>query len=56
MPSLIMQAASPSIGALLIDVFGAPAALAVLFATAIANVFLVACLYQLLRTRQRELA
>lgn len=49
MPSLIMQAASPSIGALLIDVFGADGALATLFVIAIANVMLVICLFFLLR-------
>lgn len=49
MPSLIMQAAAPSLGALLIDGFGADGALAALFAVAIANVLLVAALYMLLR-------
>lgn len=55
MPSLIMQAASPSLGALLIGVYGAHAALATLFGVAIANGFLVAWLYLLLRTPRREL-
>jgi MFS family permease len=45
MPSLIMQAASPSLGAVLIDSFGADATLAILFTIALANVALVASLY-----------
>ncbi|MGP2492602.1 MFS transporter [Mesorhizobium sp. PUT5] len=49
MPSLIMQAAAPSVGALLIDGFGADGALAVLFVVAIANVLLVLVLFALLK-------
>lgn len=49
MPSLIMQAAAPSLGALLIDGFGADGALAVLFVVAIANVLLVLVLFALLK-------
>lgn len=49
MPSLIMQAVSPSLGALLIDVFGTNGALAALFAVALINVLLVAALFTLLR-------
>lgn len=41
MPSLIMQAAAPSLGALLIDGIGADGALAALFLLALANVLLV---------------
>lgn len=51
MPSLIMQAASPSLGALLIDKFGADSALAAFFVLAIVNVALVAVLYAILRKR-----
>ncbi|MCP2835021.1 hypothetical protein, partial [Salmonella enterica] len=49
MPSLIVQAASPSLGAVLIDSIGADGALAVLFTIALANVALVALLYVRLR-------
>jgi hypothetical protein len=51
MPSLIMQAASPSLGAVLIDGFGADGALAALFAVALLNVLFVAVLFVLLRKR-----
>jgi MFS family permease len=51
MPSLIMQAASPSLGALLIDGFGADGVLAALFAVALLNVLFVAILLVLLRRR-----
>ena len=51
MPSLIMQAASPSLGALLIDVFRTDGALAALFVLAIVNVALVAVLYTILLKR-----
>jgi MFS family permease len=51
MPSLIMQAASPSLGALMIDGFGADGALAALFAVALLNVLFVAVLFVLLRKR-----
>lgn len=53
MPSLIMQAASPSLGALLIDMFGADGALAVFLVLAIVNVGLVAALYAILLKRGR---
>lgn len=56
MPSLIMQAASPSIGALLIDSFGADRALEALFAMAVINVALVACLYMVLRRDHSTIA
>lgn len=49
MPSLVMQAVAPSVGALLIDGFGADGALAVLFVVAVANVLLVLVLFVLLR-------
>jgi MFS family permease len=45
MPSLIMQAAAPSLGALLIDVYGAHDALAALLSLALVNVLLVLLLY-----------
>jgi MFS family permease len=48
MPSLIAQAASPSLGAVLIERFGADATLAALFAVAITNVVLVGILFALL--------
>ena len=48
MPSLIGQAASPSVGAMLIDNLGANGALAALFAVAIVNVFLVIVLFAFL--------
>lgn len=53
MPSLIMQAASPSLGALLIDMFGADGALAAFLVLAIVNVALVAALYAILLKRGR---
>ena len=48
MPSLIGQAASPSIGAVLIDGLGVDGALAALFTVAIANVLLVGVLLAML--------
>ncbi len=51
MPSLIMQAASPSLGALLIDSFGADGALEALLAVALVNVVLVWALYLILLRR-----
>lgn len=54
MPSLIMQAASPSLGAVLIDSFGADGTLAVLFSIALANAALVALLYVRLRRDRRS--
>lgn len=53
MPSLIMQAASPSLGALLIDMVGADGALAAFLVLAIVNVGLVAVLYAILLKRGR---
>jgi len=49
MPSLIMQAASPSIGAILIERMGANGALAILFAIALVNVGLVIVLFGVMR-------
>ena len=51
MPSLIMQAASPSLGSVLIERLGANGALGVLFAIALANVLLTSVLSALLRRR-----
>jgi hypothetical protein len=48
MPSLIGQAASPSVGAMLIDNLGANGALAALFAVAVVNVLLVILLFAFL--------
>jgi MFS family permease len=45
MPSLIAQAAAPSLGALLMERFGAAVTLGVLFVTALANVALVIVLF-----------
>lgn len=55
MPSLIAQAAAPSLGALLMERLGADDALAVLFAMALANVALVVALQILLARRNRSL-
>jgi MFS family permease len=52
MPSLIMQAASPSLGALLIEQFGINGALAAVFAVALLNLLFVIVLFMLLRQRQ----
>ncbi|MGN6144858.1 MAG: MFS transporter [Mesorhizobium sp.] len=49
-PSLIMQAVAPSVGALLLDHGGSPAMLGVLFAAALTALLLVLCLAQV-RTR-----
>jgi MFS family permease len=51
MPSLIAQALSPSLGALLMERFDASGTLAALFATAILNVLLVFALFALLPRR-----
>jgi MFS family permease len=48
MPSLIAQAASPSLGAILIERFSASGTLAALFSVAITNVVLVGILFALL--------
>jgi hypothetical protein len=47
-----MQAVSPSLGALLIDVFGADGALAALLAVSLINVLLVMALFVLLKPRE----
>jgi MFS family permease len=52
MPSLIMQAASPSLGALLIDSFGADGALETLLAVASVNVVLVVALFIVLKRHE----
>ena len=51
MPSLIAQAASPSVGALFMDRLGADGVAFVLFATAIVDVLLVVALLALLPRR-----
>ena len=51
MPSLIAQAVSPSLGAMLMERWGASGTLAVLLATAVLNVLLVFALFALLRRR-----
>jgi MFS family permease len=51
MPSLMMQAASPSFGAMLIGSFGADGALEALLALALVNVVLVSALYLILLRR-----
>jgi len=48
MPSLIAQAASPSLGALLMERIGADGTLAILFATAIVGLLLALTLFALL--------
>jgi MFS family permease len=54
MPSLIAQAASPSLGAMLIERFGVNGALAALFAVAITNVLLVGILFALMSRSLRR--
>lgn len=56
MPSLIAQAASPSLGALLIDRLGADGMLFLLFAIAIINVLLMTALLALLARRALSVA
>jgi predicted MFS family arabinose efflux permease len=56
MPSLIAQAASPSLGALLIERVGADGTLAVLFATAIIDLLLAVALFGLLPRQRVALA
>ena len=51
MPSLIAQAAAPSIGAALIEAGGADRAMAVFVASAAVNVILALSLFVLLRKR-----
>jgi MFS family permease len=53
MPSLIAQAAAPSIGAILLEAGGPNGALAVFLATAGCNVLLASSLYLMLRSRPR---
>ena len=54
MPSLIAQAAAPSIGAALLAVGGTDAAMTVFVATAAVNVLLAAGLYLMLRSSRRR--
>jgi predicted MFS family arabinose efflux permease len=56
MPSLIAQAVSPALGALLMMRWGASGTLAVLLATAVSNVLLVLALLALLRRRTWSVA
>ena len=56
MPSLIAQAASPSIGALLMDKLGADGTLLALVLAAVANVVLVAVVFALMERRRRHSA
>ena len=53
-PTPIAQAASPSLGALLIERLGVNATLAALFALAISNVLLVALLFVLMSRSGRR--
>lgn len=52
MPSLIMQAASPSIGAMLIEKLGAEGTLALLFVVALVNVALVTALIGMVQKKR----
>jgi MFS family permease len=54
MPSLIMQAASPSLGSVLIERLGANGALGALFAVALANVLLVIALFGFVAKHRRS--
>jgi hypothetical protein len=56
MPSLIAQARSPSLGAVLMERVDASGTLAALFATAILNVLLVFALFALLPRRTLPVA
>ena len=51
MPSLIAQAAAPSIGTALLEAYGFDGALGIFVAAAIFNVILAASLFMLLRRR-----
>ena len=51
MPSLIAQAAAPSIGAALIEAGGVDGAMGVFVASAVCNVLLASSLFLLLRKR-----
>ena len=53
MPSLIMQAASPSLGSVLIERLGANGAVGVLFVLALSNVLLVTALFGFLSAKVR---
>ncbi len=53
-PSLIVQALSPSAGALLIEAYGVDATIGVLTAFALINVVLIAVLWALCRTGSSE--
>ena len=53
MPSLIMQAASPSLGSVLIERLGANGAVGVLFVLALSNVLLVTALFGFLSAKLR---
>jgi MFS family permease len=55
-PSLIAQAAAPSIGALLLEVGGIEGALAMFMATAAFNVVLIACLFVATRAKSPKAA
>ncbi len=54
MPSLIMQAASPSLGSILIERLGANGALGALFAVALVNVLLVIVLFGFVAKHRRS--
>lgn len=54
MPSLIMQAASPSLGSVLIERLGASGALGTLFAVALVNVLLVIVLFGFVARHRRS--
>jgi hypothetical protein len=54
MPSLIAQAAAPSIGAVLLELGGLDGALAMFLAAAAFNVLLVMCLFLMLRADKRR--
>lgn len=56
MPSLIAQAAAPSLGAVLIEAFEVKGALAALFAIAIVNVLLAGLLFSLLNSKRLQAA
>jgi MFS family permease len=56
MPSLVMQAASPSLGSVLIERLGANGALGTLFAVAIVNVLLVIVLFGFVSKHARSTA
>lgn len=55
MPSLVAQATAPSLGAILMERFGAGVMLGALFATAILNVLIVIALFRLLHRQDANL-